>query len=164
MKKQSIAVILSVLVAVCSLSACKQETLPLNFFGTDIETLRNDLSDKIGENIPEFTLFTKTEANVYVYITRVNNVYITIYIAENYNGLDVSLAYQDLNDETIKTFGTICGASISVLDPFADAEELINSLGMNTYETNSTYNYETENFKYEYSITSSAIYFSMNKS
>ncbi len=153
----AVALLAAVLLWGCS------NTLQFSHFGTDSKTLLKNISSAAGEKVPDFTLYDKTQDGVFVYLTRLNNVYLTVYASETYNMLRVALAFDDLTDATITTFGVICGAVIATIDPLADPDALIEALDMEAYALNVANTYESENIQYAYTTTSSAIFFTMYK-
>ncbi|MPN46181.1 hypothetical protein SDC9_193764 [bioreactor metagenome] len=161
MKKHLSFIVTALLLSAFMLSGCAK--LQFKYFGTDSKTLLKDIAKATDEKVSDFTFYDKTDDGPFVYLTRVDNVYITVYASDSYNKLQIALAFTDLTDETIETFGLVCGSVIKTIDPLADTDTLITGLGMDAYTLNVTNTYESDTIQYQYTTTSSAIYFTMYK-
>ncbi len=162
MKKHMYGILIVFMLAATLLCGCSG-TLQFSYFGTDSQTLLKNISKTTGEKVPDFTLYQKTEEGLFVYLTRVNSVYITIDSTDTYNKLQVALSFTDLTEDTVATFGAVCGSAISTIDPDADTDALVEALGMESYTLDIANTYDSKNMHYEYNTTSSSIYFTMYK-
>lgn len=160
MKKRIFCILLVFTIAATMLCGCGA-ALQFSYFGTDSQTLLKNISKTTGEKVPDFTLYEKTDGGLFVYLTRVNNVYITIDATDTYNKLQVALSFTDLTEDTVATFGAVCGSAISTIDPAADTDALVEALGMESYTLNATNTYDSGNMHYEYTATGNSIYFTM---